>query len=149
MHNFKPIRNANFRIAGAEGGKVDRSWTDWRLLLLLRDSDNQTESVPSTNDAKAAVTKYAVRSVINNNPSVENYFLNILIIPGFYSLFTLMNEDGQYRIAAPVGETQKEEMQRLVKVVSLYLISDANSSAPADVDWRSSSVALDKGASSL
>jgi len=42
--------------------------------------------------------------------------------------------------------TQQEEMQRLLKGVSLHLIFDANPSAPADVDCGSSNVAQENGA---
>lgn len=53
----KPIRNASFTIAGAEGGRVARSWTDWCLPLTNKYqfyaaalgcfSLTQTESGPS------------------------------------------------------------------------------------------------------
>ena len=64
---WKPIRKASFTIAGAEGGKVARSWTDgdyWRLLLPNKyqvtvaapgySSVTQMVSVPSASDAKSA-----------------------------------------------------------------------------------------------
>ena len=92
---WKPIRKASFTIAGAEGGKVARSWTNWRLLLTNKDqfyvvdhgysSGILTESGPSENDAKAAVVHLNFALTLLDNRLIDMTSTSSITTNGYSS----------------------------------------------------------------